>query len=290
VVKGLPRPVIEEVEATVGPTASVEPLAGGQSGASVVRVTGRRGRVVVKSARPAELAFYARVAPGLRAAGVGIPEPLGSVDVDRPWLVLEDIPAPLPRSRWLADPGVMATLARLHGAMVDPAVIVPGFRPEWSEEMTEDALRLAVTEDARSLRPDLDCVRSEAQVLFAPRVPISGDPNPTNWGLRATRQVVLFDSERFTWATPALDLAISVPWGSPPDSYARVSAVYLGATTTRAPAGSAANRLEREIRLAKVWNVVEYLGFVARGEIAQPPATVAVLLDGLRGMVGALVT
>src|SRR5579883_2966731 len=47
--------------------------------------------------------------------------------------------------------------------------------------------------------------------IFYTKVAPTGDPNPTNWGLRADGTIVLYDWERFGQATPAIDLAITVP-------------------------------------------------------------------------------
>jgi hypothetical protein len=107
----------------------------------------------------------------------------------------------------------------------------------------------------------LAAMQQEAQPLFVPGVPISGDPNPLNWGLRDDGTAVLFDWERLTIATPALDLAIAVPGLGDWIAFRAVAAGYLGDARERADA------LARDIAAAKVWSVVELLAGVAAGAV-----------------------
>lgn len=161
------------------------------------------------------MAFYKSVAPRVRAAGVGVPDLLWSMDMgDASWIVLEDIPASLPRERWLADPAVMAALRRLHESELPPFDLPAIFRPKWPDAMTDEALAAFPAPRRVELKPILKRNQREAAGLFTARVPISGDPNPTNWGLRDDGTVVLYDWERYSQATPAIDLAITIP-GSP---------------------------------------------------------------------------
>ncbi|MBA3959147.1 MAG: hypothetical protein H0X60_01960 [Chloroflexi bacterium] len=75
----------------------------------------------------------------MRAAGVGVPDLLWSMDMgDASWIVLEDIPASRPRERWLADPAVMAALRRLHESELPPFDLPATFRPKWSDAMTDE--------------------------------------------------------------------------------------------------------------------------------------------------------
>ncbi|MDQ3493603.1 MAG: aminoglycoside phosphotransferase family protein [Chloroflexota bacterium] len=235
------------------------------------RVTLGSMTVVVKRARSAEMAFYKTVAPGVRAAGVGVPELLWSMDLgDASWIVLEDIPAPLPKERWLADPAVMVALRRLHRAELPPPPDPPGmFRPRWSDAMTDGALAALPARRRARLKPILRRLQQAAAGLFAPRVPISGDPNPTNWGLRADGTVVLYDWERSSRATAAIDLAITIPGFPAPDDYRRVAETYLGDGPDGA--AGAVGELADRIAIAKVWNVVEHLSMITDGSLRASP-------------------
>ena len=113
-------------------------------------------------------------------------------------------------------------------------------------------------------------LQAASQPLFAPRCPISGDPNPTNWGLRDDGSLVLFDWERFGYGTPVLDLAITIPGLGDGATFRRVAGRYLGdRRAVDGPLCPAGERLSREIAIAKVWSVVEFLSNYAEGRLAR---------------------
>lgn len=237
----------------------------GAGGSGAWRVSGARGAVIVKGSPDGrELHFYQCVAPQLRAGGVAIPELFWS---GANWLVMEAVPHPLPRSRWEGDPDVLATLARLHdhATDLDLGALQP-FRPQWTAEMTDAALSCLPAEERGALRSSLLAIRERSGDLFAPRCFISGDPNPTNWGLRADGTVVLFDWERFGWGAPALDVAISMPGLPSPDGMAeeRVASRYMEIGETP----GSAHQFAADMRRAKLWTIVEFLGAHAEGKVA----------------------
>jgi hypothetical protein len=242
----------------VGNVTSIEPL-GGMSGSAVVRIHGERGTAALKrSTCPAETHIYTVAAEVLRKADIGLPDLyLAHQESGSYWLLLEDIPHALPRERWLADAEMIDTLRRLHA--IDPQAVVPPdpYVPIWTAEMTAQAQSLTLTFDA-DLRSRLDLIRERCQALFRPTHVISGDPNPANWGLRDDRSLVLYDWERVTLGSPAMDLAITVPGLGSPSIYATVAASYHGDEDCAT--------LARDIADAKVWTVIELLSACARGE------------------------
>ncbi len=265
------------------------------------RVRGPRGSAVVKGgARPAEARFYQTVMPVLLEYGVAVPEPKW-IARDREgvwWLILEDVPQPLPRERWVANREVLAMLKRLHAA---PACRIPVssegfFCPRWTRAMDEAVLSHFGAELTADLTALLGEMRDAYQHMFLPQCPISGDPNPTNWGLRADGSVVLYDWERFGMGTPALDLAITIPGLGDEDTFARVASAYLHAgdendgeaVAERVESSpSTVEALANEVAAAKVWSVVEFLGMGAGDDISAPPATyglVGVFPDWVRGL------
>jgi aminoglycoside phosphotransferase (APT) family kinase protein len=176
----------------------------------------------------------------------------------RCWLLIEDIPRPLPFERWPADPDLLGTLRRLHEASRGlPAPFRGTFRPAWPEEFSRQVLGLLSVEQARQIEAPLGRLREEAIPLFVPECAISGDPNPGNWRMREDGSLVLLDWERFGAGTPALDLAITVPGLGSPAEYAVCAAVYLGAS------GEGMERLARRIAVAKVWSVIEFLAHMS---------------------------
>lgn len=216
------------------------------SGSRVYRVTLDGSSLIVKTnVPPRETAFYLETAPQLN--GLRVPT-LEFAFAD--WLVMEDIPEPLPKERWLADGGVIHGLAALH-ALPSCVPDALAFRPIWTSDTTARALTLI---PAR-LRPILERLRGAAQPLLAPAHAISGDPNPMNWGVLPDGTCVLFDFGRAGLGTAALDLAITIPGLGHPNDFEAVSSAY------RQACGSGLTA--RDITLAKVWSVVDILSLAA---------------------------
>lgn len=242
----------------------------GLSGRAVIRVEGTDGVVVVKiDPHVRELQFYATRAPVLAALGVSVPTAYyaaGSSSVSDPpgqtWLVLEHLPAPLPRPRWLADPAVLTVLARLHGTVGVLDSIRDPFRPEWST----DATLAAVDRLDPVSRDRLTELSIETEPWLVGTTPISGDPNPRNWGLRADATPALFDWERIGFGHPAVDVGITLPGLPTPEDATAVATAYLkvaGPEAAVALTGPA--ELARGLRLIKVWTAVELLADSRRG-------------------------
>ena len=259
--EGWPVPIAQYLDVELGAPLAIERL-GGKSAAAVYRVQGGRGAAIVKArANPREVRFYERVAPVLSAVGIATPRlELAARERGAQWLILEEIPTALPRERWTADPDVLATLGRLHASpRPAPRDLPDRFRPAWTETMNAAALAGFAPEVAARLAPVLEALRRESQRLFRPRCWIAGDPNPTNWGLRADGRVVLFDWERFGRGTPALDLAITVPGLGTADQFRLFADRYVALVSTDVPRSWSSGDLARDLALAKAWSLVEFL-------------------------------
>jgi hypothetical protein len=263
-----PGVVRRRLAALGGAVVAVEPL-GGMGGGMVARARfapqrrAERSSLVVKaSPRAIETEIYRTLGDTLRAAGVGLPEVYASCRDGNGhwWLLLEDVPWPLPRERWLADGEVLATLARLHALVPLPNLPAGAYAPAWTREMSAAAMSTFSIDSRARLVSILHGFEAEAQPLFAPAGLISGDPNPRNWGLRADSSLVLFDIERLSLGAPALDLAITVPGLGTRDDFERVAAGYA-----RARPHFDTHGLSRQIATAKVWSVVELLSQIAAG-------------------------
>src|SRR5689334_8835953 len=74
------------------------------------------------------------------------------------------------------------------------------FRPMWNSDMNYAAVRLLPSERRTETLSRLEAIKGSATDLFQPICLISGDPNPTNWGLLPGGTPVLFDWERLAWA------------------------------------------------------------------------------------------
>jgi hypothetical protein len=270
-------PLTQRISELLGAQTVAEPL-GGMGVGAALRLRSEGRALVLKRARGPETYVYTRLSGLLQSHGVVLPELYGAfADADDwTWLLLEAVPQPLPRERWLADPAALALLGRLHAVPLAEAHLPPSrYRPSWPETLAEQALDLMPAAERPALAALLADVRARCLPLFAATCLLSGDPNPANWGLRADGTLVLFDWERCCHGTPALDLAITVPGLGTRADFHRVATVYSPG------AGRAeVDRLAGEIGLAKVWSVVEFLAGVADGTI-EPAFALNDLLDAI---------
>lgn len=254
----IPEPVRATLTKMLGSPPRLDRL-GGMSRGPVLRASGADGgpHLIVKGrASAAEARIYREDAGLLSAHGIPTPRLYWSEQIDGAWwLVLEEIPEALPRARWLADPELLAILHRLHHSPLTPPA---HYQPGWSQELTEAGLNWFDDRERAELRLRLEELRRTCQPLFEPICPISGDPNPLNWGARADGSLVLFDWERCTLGTPAIDLAITIPVFGSESDFEQVASVYLSAGNLPATAGEM-NTLARRIKLAKAWVLVEFL-------------------------------
>jgi hypothetical protein len=279
----LPAPVLRALLSTIGEPSSVERL-GGMGQGRVYRVRSARQSAIVKlDAGAIEAHFYRVVVPQWPELQRFTPTLLATAESDaESWLVLEDIPQPLPPERLLADPERLGVLRWLHTSELPPLPdSLSPYRPAWEVGENKRALAALPTSDTRTLAGLLDAMRQEAQSLFAPRCPLSGDPNAANWGLRDDGSIVLFDWERFCRGMPALDLAITASGLCSMDAFRQVAAGY--STAAHLPP-EAVEQLAREIAVAKVWSVVEFLANHA-GRGGRTEATVAWVVQQFAGWV-----
>lgn len=254
--------------ATLGVPRTTERLAG-MSLNSVWRVRFDDASVIVKAGPSAhEAHFYERVASSLRLASIPIPDLYHSFhEPERHWLLIEDIPRPLPipsPDDWQPDDRIVTILARLHAATRARPPDLPAREPHrWRPEATSSALGFLQPDVATTLAPMLERLQRESESIDKPWCWISGDPKPRNWGLRADGTPVLFDWERFAPGVPAIDLAIVVPGLGTPTDYANVAAAYLDAS--EASLLWNIDSLARQIAVAKVATVVQLLHGHATG-------------------------
>ena len=258
-----------------------------KSGAQVTRLQFAGQSLILKQSRTsAEADFYEHIAPILRTYGIALPAVEAIIhDSSGHWLVIEDIPTPLPRDRWFGDPEILSLLAQLHS--LEPTAIPPlanGYVPQWSNDLTEKAL--ACFDNAAA--PTLYDVQSRCQHLFDSDCWISADPNPGNWGLRADGTSVLFDWERFTQAAPAVDLAIVSPVYGTVDQYRSTAATYIEQRQVmNRPYPVVLEPLTRDIIFAKLWTLVEFLSLYTDGKL-EPDTTLTYLTEGLPVWLSAL--
>jgi hypothetical protein len=118
--------------------------------------------VIVKAGPSAtESRFYERIAPALRPAGVPIPDLYHSYhQPEHHWLVIEDIPVPLPvrnPNQWQPDPQIVSILARLHATTRTQPLDPPDVHPHhWHPQSTQTALGCLPPDDETVLSPILE--------------------------------------------------------------------------------------------------------------------------------------
>lgn len=265
-----PASLLLFVQRTGGAVRAVEAL-GGLSGARVWRLDADRWSGVVKQCGVSEAAFYERLAPTLRAAGIGVPELWWSgEDSAGSWLLIEYLPAAPPRATWAGNPAWMRTLAHLHrlpARALDPLPAL--YRPPPPAELAGPAARLLPEPRRPSFCDHLAAVGRLVERLE--QVVISGDPNPANWGLRADGRAVLFDWERVGLGPAAFDLAITMPGLGGAEDAQRIARGYLEARDAGRPGQAAVQALTRAIMWCKLWVVAEFMAAVVERELALSP-------------------
>lgn len=241
---------------------------GGLSQAQVWRVDFATGSKVVKyRVGMREINFYQRIAPILQQHGLALPlvEQIWAKEPET-WLIMEYLPISLPRSRWLADAQQILYLKKLHSfGMSDFPELTDYFQPAWPDVMTEQALSVLPSVLAIEIKPKLDYIRQQSQFLFEQHTVISGDPNPLNWAVRDSEQLVLFDWERFGFGAPAIDLAITAPGLGNASLFEKIAGSYLNSDDEQMTM-----KLMQQIVLAKAWLAVEFLSLQACGILDQP--------------------
>lgn len=95
--------------------------------------------------------------------------------------------------------------------------------------------------------------------LFQPRTLISGDTNAGNWGKREQGEVVLFDWERFSTGSPAIDLAPLIKGMGKRSDFIEIAKRYQ-----RAAPSLYFPTLAQEIAICKLWIVTEVIDILYR--------------------------
>ena len=269
------------LQAVVGAPVVAEHVRMGVGGPGIVVCRGPDGRAVFKRTSAEEAAFYREWAPVLAERGLGVPRALaqGTASTGH-WIVLEWLPRVLDRLDPAWVPAQTQYLAQLHRLLPDLAPSAASLLPRRDLQLTrrdaDDALALWEPGPARRLRSLL----GESWPYVEGRRLVSGDPNPTNWGWRASGELVLFDWAEAGWGHPSYDLPILC--GGLPDGAAirRVVVPYLAAGHVGDP-----EAVDQWVAWAVTGRLVTFLRFLAgwrRGQVTEAARRGADMLrDGL---------
>ncbi len=255
-----------------GQVTSADKLAGIKDIGGCYRLRYSNTSIIVKEMiEKQEYQFYTKAAKHLKETLLHIPKLLWASEEEGVYyVVIEDIPVPLPVERRQADSAVLEVLHKFHLEMwnMEP-VIEGGYQPKWERPHNEELLKLYSDKNALQLEPILIEAQKQAQQLFLPHCWINADTNPTNWGLRKDGTVVLFDWERISSGSPAIDIAITMPGlGTPDNSLEALIAKRYLEKWTAAPIEFPFNEAEllQQVKLAKIWSAVEFM--------SEPPESV----------------
>ncbi|EIT87456.1 LPS biosynthesis choline kinase [Fictibacillus macauensis ZFHKF-1] len=207
-----------------------------------------------------EFDIYTQHASFFKNNNINIPEIYFFCEEDgENWIIIEHIPHPFPKNRWKADTEQIFQLYKLHSKSLNSDIkINDPYQFIWDEELTERVQYLLPIE----LNATISHIKEQSQVIFTQFCIISGDSNPTNWGVRDNGILVSFDFERIGYGNPAIDLAITMPgFGSEDGSLeyeiAKKYISYWRNNTITFP--FSVDQLTKQIKMAKVWSALDYL-------------------------------
>lgn len=226
-----------------------------------------------------EYAFYQHAAHRLNAAKIASPTALFAYPARR-LLRLEYIPHPVSQEAVAGD-DVLSVLARLH--RFPPDASWRYHTHTWSISALEKSLSLLALPEraAQQLRGFQHC----SEVLFRHPGLLSGDSNAGNWGRRDNGELVLFDWERFSMGSPAIDLAPLIKGMGTIDAIHDLAGRYC-----RIAGYTRHGDLSREIAIAKAWIVTEVVMLLAERQKTDLPRYLNWYRENLAGWLDNTVT
>lgn len=216
--------------------------------ANVVLLVDESGHQVIEKfpVSDVEYSFYQHAAKNLAQVDIATPK-LFFADPSLRKLRLEYIPHQVDQDAVSGDE-VLSILSRLHCYPPDPSWVYHSHT--WSESALEKSLNLLALpgRSAQQLRH----FQQVSDALFSGKCLISGDSNAENWGKRDDGDLVLFDWERFSIGSPAIDLAPLIKGMGSIEKFIEFSDRYNCISCHSKP-----NDLAKEIAIAKAWIVTE---------------------------------
>ncbi|MGG0240134.1 phosphotransferase family protein [Bacillus rhizoplanae] len=230
-------------------------------GTSCVRLLFEKTSVIVKNTvYRREYDVYNHVTSFFYSKKIHIPNTYYTYNEEKSyWFVIEDIPLSFSKTRWKGDTEQIKYLFTLHSNTWNQNLnINEPFIFQWSKSLDNKALKLLPVD----LKTVIEDLRIASKDIFSQLCCISGDPNPTNWGMRNNNQLVLFDWERIGYGFPAIDLAIIIPGLGTTDKSleTHIANTYLNfwkATSISFPYST--SELIQQITVAKIWSVLDFI-------------------------------
>lgn len=175
------------------------------------------------------------------------------------WLVIEDVSGHFPKERWTGDREQIKLLFNLHFNTWNKTLnIDKPFDFSWDKKLIKNSLSLFPS----GVEGVIERLHSKSETIFSPFCCISGDPNPTNWGIRNNNELVLFDWERIGYASPAIDLAITMPGLGTIDKSLEfnIASTYISFwKNSSVEFLYSVQELTEQIVMAKMWSALDFL-------------------------------
>lgn len=264
--KQFPKSIQQFLIESYGKPLLINKLSGIKAEGGCYRVGFSNHSIIVKQmTKPQEYLFYNKCSSFLKEFHKNIPSLYWSYkDENKYWIVIEDISYALPKERWRqADEQVLRALFLFHREGWGKSLPFENFYiPKWDYPLTESVLTLYSDKTGNQLQSLLIKAQEDSQQLFKPYCWINADTNPTNWGVREDGSVVLFDWERISCGSPAVDLSIIMPGLGTSDNSLELSIAkkyFKMWSSAGLDFPFSERKLLQQIKLAKVWSVVEFL-------------------------------
>jgi hypothetical protein len=260
-----PQGVQQYLVESFGVPVAINKLNGIKSDGGCYRLRFSNTSVILKQmTEPQEYQFYTECTQFMKQLNKHIPILYWSYKQEKAyWIVLEDVPSPLPKERWFADSHLLEVLFHFHLEMWGKSLPLRNhYIPKWNDKLTCSVLELVSDKISNLLEPLLFEIQEQSQRLFKPYCWINGDTNPTNWGIRKDGTIVLFDWERISCGSPAIDLAITIPGLGTSDNSIElliVNRYFSMWSKLSKDFPLTEQKLLQEIKLAKLWSIVEFL-------------------------------
>jgi len=272
----LPEEILINLEKQFGISLISEP-SGDFLGPGVFLLFGGELNLMAKrNPHKRESSFYTHIAPKINSKNAKTPKLIWNGNADNAhWIVIESSKCSLPECRWEADQKVIKYLAAIHQTSVEQKVL-SAYMPEWTEDMNKNALGFFHGQRRQQIAPLLKSLCESSQHLFSRECLIIGNSNPKNIGLMKDGSVMAQDWSKVGYASPAIDLAISICTSETWQTSLKASTFYM--QENQLP-GHTNESLAQDILKGCVWNYIVFLNKIRHKKIEVPDVLVEHILD-----------
>ncbi|WP_235284497.1 phosphotransferase family protein [Vibrio coralliilyticus] len=218
-----------------------------QMGSAKVRLIERQGQRYIQKqgVNEIERGFYFTAAKVLSERGVHSPS---LVHAEGDSIVIEYIPHAVTLEELTSSSQVYTQIAAIHQTPIDLDWALK--QHSWSDNALRTAFQLlSLSSQEQNV---LKKLQSQSHIIFDCPTLLSGDTNDGNWGRRENGELVLFDWERFSTGSPAIDLVPLIKGLGDEEAMLRTVDSYMNVHKAMPR-----EELFRHVIIAKAWIVVE---------------------------------